>query len=143
MDISDIGLELICGFEGFSPIPYPDTAGNPSIGFGHRILPNEQFTSITEDQAKTLLSQDVRFAEEAVNSCVKIGLSQNQYDALVSLTYNIGGGNFLRSTLLQKLNQQEIKGAADQFLVWDRSGTDVVPGLTKRRITERALFLTT
>lgn len=141
MDISDRGLRLISSFEGFSPIPYEDVAGIGTIGFGHRIRPDEQFTSITEDQGNTLLRQDVKFAESCVCQCVNVVINQNQYDSLVSFTYNLGGKALLGSTLLVKLNDNDVTGAANEFSKWVYAGGKIVEGLVTRRATERALFL--
>jgi lysozyme len=94
-----------------------------------------------------LFEQDVRTAENAVERSVKVPLSQNQYDALVSLAYNIGGGSFATSTLVQELNSGNNSEAADQFLAWDkitnkRTGNrEPDKGLTRRRNDERSLFL--
>ena len=73
---------------------------------------------------------------------VKVDLTQNEFDALVSLIYNIGAGNFQKSTLLKVLNQEKYDAAANQFLRWNKAGGNVLAGLTKRREHERELFLT-
>lgn len=142
MEISDLGLTMIENFEGFSPIPYEDGAGKGTIGFGHKIRPDEEFTSITDEQGRGLLRQDVKFAESAICQSVCCALTQNEYDALTSLVYNIGGGNFIKSTLLDRLNDNDIAEAADEFLVWNHINGVVSSGLTRRRQTEKALFLT-
>lgn len=143
MEISDGGINLIAGFEGFSAVPYDDVGEYPTIGYGHKIRPHETFTSITEDQGKDLLRQDVKFAESAVCQCVEVDLTQNQFDALVSFTYNLGGGTLLKSSLLVALNNGSAQEAADKFLLYNHAGGEVVTGLTKRRTAERELFLTT
>lgn len=143
MEISERGLSMIEGFEGFSPIPYDDVAGILSIGFGHKIRPDEEFTSINDEQGRDILQKDVKFAESAICQCVNIDINQNQYDALVSLVFNIGGGNFIKSTLLEKLNDNDIPGAADEFTKWIHAGGQVSKGLINRRKTEQALFLLT
>ena len=70
-----------------------------------------------------------------------VELTQGQFDALVSFAYNVGSRALSTSTLLKKLNAGDIKGAADEFLRWNKSGGKVMPGLTNRRKAERALFL--
>ena len=80
--------------------------------------------------------------ESAVYENVKVGLNQNQFDALVSLTYNIGIGAFSKSTLLKKLNAGDYKGTSNQFDVWVNAGGKRLDGLVKRRAKEKALFLT-
>ncbi len=87
------------------------------------------------------LAQDLKKFESAVNTAVKVPINQNQFDALVSLTYNIGIGAFKDSTLLKKLNVKDYKGAAEQFPRWNRGGGRVLNGLVKRRKIEMELFL--
>lgn len=133
-------INLIKNFEGFSPTPYRDARGF-SIGYGHFILPGENLTNVTEDQASQLLAQDTSAAQSAVSNYVSVPLTQNQNDALVSLAYNIGINAFKNSTLLKKLNAGDYQGAADQFAVWRLSQGTVVPTLIARRAAERDLFL--
>jgi lysozyme len=83
----------------------------------------------------------LRRFQTAVNDAVNIPLSQNQFDALVSLAYNIGTNAFKTSTLVKYLNALDYKAAADQFLVWNKAGGSVLKGLVRRREAERALFL--
>lgn len=142
MKTSDRGIDLITTFEGFSADAYPDVAGKMTIGYGHLIKPYESFpVAITEAAARDILNEDLGWAESAVSQCVNVNLNQNEFDALVCFTFNVGGGNLLKSTLLLKLNNGDYKGAADQFLRWCRAGGVEVAGLTRRRAAERALFL--
>jgi len=146
LSVSNDGINFIAGQESFSANQYLDSAGNPTIGYGHKLLPGESYPDgITKDQARQLLFNDVSSAQSAVQDSVKAGLTQNQFDALTSLTYNIGAGNFQGSTLLRLLNQGDYSGAADQFSVWDkvRVGGQLVtsPGLVNRRNAEQNLFL--
>lgn len=141
--LSSQGLQLISGFEGFSATIYPDVAGYDTIGFGHKLVSgeNEKFRNgINRDQGLALLRTDARTAENHVRSAVKALLNQNEYDALVSFTYNLGGGAFRGSTLLKKLNAGNYDGASDEFPRWNRAGGRVVDGLTERRRKERILF---
>jgi len=145
MELSDSGLQLIASFEGFSATPYADAQGQ-SIGYGHFILPGELGSTIippiTQAQGLALLQQDAGIAENAVANLVTVPLSQNQYDALVSLVYNIGQGNFAHSTLLRDLNARDYDAAAAQFPLWDKSNNQVVQALVDRRASEQDLFLT-
>lgn len=141
LNISERGLDLIKGFEGFRAITYEDVCHLPTIGYGHRLRAGETFTTLDEATASQLLRQDCRHAEAAISQCVNVPLNQNQYDALVSFTYNVGGGTLLKSTLLKKLNQGDYAGAAQEFLRFNHAGSVVVDGLTRRRTAERALFL--
>ena len=142
MKTSQVGLSLVAEFEGFRAEPYPDIGGKLSIGFGHLIKPTESFTSLTYAQAQALLSQDMEPVDNALTSLVQVPVTQNQWDALASLTYNIGSGNFMHSTLLRRLNGGDKAGAAQQFLVWVCLDGHPVDGLRRRRAAERQLFET-
>lgn len=140
MKITDSGLKLIADFEGFSDMPYADAQGQ-SVGFGHFILPTDNLTfPITEEQGYELLKQDASTADAAVQRLVTVPLTANQHDALVSLVYNIGVGNFTGSTLLRLLNSGDYEGAAAQFPMWKKSQGQVVQALVDRRASERQLF---
>lgn len=143
MQISEAGIELIKRFEGYSSKAYPDpaTGAEPwTIGYGHtRGVQNGDQTDI--EQATRWLYDDVRDALEAIQRGVAIPLNQNQIDALASFIYNVGSGNFFRSTLIRKLNEGDFMAAADELLKWDHAGNKVMPGLTRRRKAERELFL--
>lgn len=146
MKTSDAGIEFITQHEGVVYVPYKDQAGLPTVGVGHLLKPGDPFNRpITRDEALQLLRADLSEAEAAVKRYVSVTLSQNQVDALVSLVFNIGAGNFQSSTLLRKLNAGDFTGAADQFLVWNKialRGKKVVSsGLMRRRQSERELFL--
>jgi lysozyme len=140
LDMPAEGIELIKEAERFSSKPYLD-AGKYSIGYGHQIKPEEKYRLVDESQAESLLRNDIREAESAVSRSVNVPLNQNQYGALVCLAYNIGSGNFRKSTLLKKLNSGNYSGAASEFQRWNRSGGKVLKGLQIRREKERALFL--
>ena len=139
--LSANGLSLLKQFEGFRQYVYSDAAGHPTIGYGHKILPGEVFTNgITEPQAQTLLLADTAKAQASVRNLVKVPLTPHQFDALVSLVYNIGHGAFLNSTLLRLLNQSFYNAAAQQFLQWKFAGGK--PILLSRRVKEKTLFET-
>lgn len=140
VDLANSTLQLIKSYEGFSPVPYIDAHGK-SIGYGHFILPGEVYTTLTEPEAYALLQHDTKQFSQAVKGAVKVPLSQKQFDALVSLAYNIGVTAFRNSTLVKKLNAGDYRGAADQFTVWRMSEGKVNPALEARRAKERALFL--
>lgn len=142
MQISGAGINLIKQFEGFVPTPYNDGYGNLTIGYGHKIRPGERFGRITESQALQLLAEDVGGAEEAVNSLVAVPLTQSQFDALVSLVYNWGEGNFSQSSHLKRLNAGDYAGAAQRLGEHPvTSGGVYSRGLANRRAAEKALFL--
>jgi lysozyme len=136
------GIELIKGFEGLRLSKYQDIVGKWTIGYGHLILPKESFPNpLTEKQAEDLLRKDLGNSEAGVTRLVKVKLSQQQFDALVSFTFNLGVGNLQSSTLLKKLNAGDYSGAADELLRWNKAGGKEVAGLTRRRAAERKLFL--
>ena len=83
----------------------------------------------------------MREALDAIQKGVAIPLEQNQVDALASFIYNVGAGNFFRSTLIKRLNEGDFQAAADELLKWDHAGGKVMAGLTRRRVAERKMFL--
>ncbi|WP_353161960.1 lysozyme [Acinetobacter guillouiae] len=144
MKISNTGINLIRGFEDLRLKAYDDGVGVWTIGYGTTAINGvavKKGDTCTVDQAKSYMAQDLKKFESAVNTAVKVTLNQNQFDALVSLTYNIGIGAFKSSTLLKKLNAKDYKGAAEQFPRWNRGGGRVLNGLVKRRKIEMELFL--
>ena len=141
MNISEPGLALIKQFEGFSPTPYLCPAGKPTIGYGHVIRASEQFPdAISTDEAESLLKQDVSYTEQIITHSIVIDLTQNQFDALVSLAYNIGVGAFVNSTLLRLLNTGDTQAASAQFAHWIYSNGQKLDGLAARRAAEAELF---
>lgn len=141
MKISQTGLDKIKRHEGLRLYPYKDEAGHWTIGYGHKLLPGEWYDKINEQQAEDLLRQDLAIAESAVNDLVKVPLSQNQYDALVSFVYNVGVNAFRESTLLRKLNAGDYTGAAAEFPRWKYAGGKVSSILVRRRAREQDLFV--
>ena len=145
MAVSPFGVDLICGFEGKRLTAYDDGVGVWTIGFGTTVYPNGikvmKGDTCTEAQAKTYMAHDLKKFEATVNKAVTVQLNQNQFDALVSLAYNIGTNAFSKSTLVKKLNANDIRGAADQFDVWVNAGGKRMQGLVNRRAKEKALFL--
>ena len=146
MKIDSAGLELIKKFESFRAIAYKDTAGLWTIGWGHLIKKGEKFLGpISSVQAQTLLLQDVQEAVDCVNRLTTITLNQNQFDALVSFTYNLGCGALEESSLLKYVNLGRFLAAASEFHKWNHDRVNgklvVVAGLTNRRQLEVQLFL--
>lgn len=143
--LSSAGIDLISNFEGLELQAYYDQAGVCTIGYGTTIYPNGTPVQITDrcsvDDAKRYMHHDLNRFEKAVSTAVKVPLTQNQFDALVSLTYNIGAGAFKNSTLLKLLNQGNYAGASQQFDVWIKAGGQTVQGLVNRRAIEKAYFL--
>ena len=143
MKLSQRGIDLIKQFEGYSSKAYPDpaTGGAPwTIGYGTTkgVKPG---MVITAQQAEKMLRDDVAKFESGVSSLITAPTTQGQFDAMVSLAYNIGLGNFGKSTLLKKHNARCYTCAADQFRVWNRANGKVMNGLTKRRAAEREVYM--
>lgn len=142
--ISLDGLEAIKRHEAFAPTPYQDQAGHWTIGYGHKIKAGESFTAITEGGALELLAADVRVAEDAVNSVVKVPLTQAQFDALVSFAFNVGAAAFRDSTLAKRLNAGEYDAVPSELARWKYvtvNGTKVESaGLMSRRAAEGQAF---
>lgn len=145
MKTSNSGINLIKSFEGKRLKAYDDGVGVWTIGFGTIKYPNgvrvEKGDTCSEEQAESYLKNDLVKFENAINRLVKVPLTQNQFDALASFTYNLGETNLSSSTLLRKLNTKDYKGAADQFERWNKAGGKVMNGLTRRRKAEKELFL--
>lgn len=149
MKTSEKGLDLIKQFEGFKDYVYMCPAGKPTIGYGHVIdsklvALTKVAPRMTREKAEQLLKGDVKTAEDAINSSVKVTLKQSQFDALVSLIYNWGAYNFKISNGLRKLNAGDYKGAADEFFGKVRGVVTVngqfSNGLYRRRQTELELW---
>ena len=138
--LSPSGVAFVAKHEGYSSSVYNDQAGNPTVGYGHLIRKGEDFNKgVTKDQAEGLLHADAQSAEKSVNSNVKLWTSQNQFDALTSFTYNVGGGALAGSTLLRNVNGNS-GVTEDNFTMFNKAGGQVSQGLTTRRKDEYALF---
>lgn len=145
MNISKNGIELIKRFEGLELKAYQDSVGVWTIGYGwtqtvdgKKIAPGMRIDQATADR---LLKCGVVQYEQGVNQLVKVRITQGQFDALVSFAYNLGLRSLSTSTLLQKLNDGDKHGAADQFGRWVNAGGKRLDGLVARRAAEREMFL--
>jgi len=145
MNIDQRGLELIKDFEGFRDEAYKDTGGVWTIGYGTIRYPSgtpvEEGDGCDEEQAEEYLMNDVASSVQAVNDYITVELNQNQFDALVSFTYNLGVGALKNSTLRKLVNAQDFQNAAKEFMKWCHCDGQVVPGLLARRTKESYLFL--
>ncbi len=140
MKISQEGLDLIKKFEGLRLKAYKCPAGVWTIGYGSTVgVVGGQ--EITEADAEAFLKYDLFDPELFIDFYVTVPLAQEQFDALVSLVFNIGIGAFRKSTLLKKLNAGDYRGAAKEFDRWTRAGGIVLSGLIGRRRIEKELFL--
>lgn len=143
MEVSDHGLDLIKHFEGFVGHVYKDPVGIDTIGYGHVVLPRERFAfwdGLTKAQGHDLLKKDVRRYEASVKRLIVVPLTQYQFDALVSFTFNLGGGALQRSTLRRKINRHDHRGASFEFLRWVYAGGRRLKGLVRRRKAESLLY---
>jgi lysozyme len=145
--LSPEGAAFIARFEGFVPKLYNDAAKptNATIGYGHVVHPGpidgkESLRKVTKKQALELLQADCAKAAAAVKKHVKQPLTQAQFDALVSFTYNCGAANLASSTLLKKLNAGDYEAVPAELGRWTHAGTEVLPGLVRRRKEEGDLF---
>ena len=157
MYISPKGIDLIKKFEGCSLSSYKCSSDVLTIGYGHTGVDVKSGMRITDPEAEQILKNDLIIHCNNVSRLVKVPLTQNQFDALVSLEFNIGYGNFSKSTLLKLLNAKDYKGAAKRFLFENANAKTpeekykgcfvfnknkkVVAGLVKRRGEEQHLFL--
>ena len=140
--VSKAGVDEIKRSEGLRLSAYKDTAGHWTIGYGHKLPPgNHAGLSIDQLRADRYLKADIAIAERCINDTVSALLSQNQYDALASLIFNIGCGAFQRSTLRRRLNAGDVAGAAGEFDRWVYANKKKSPGLIARRAREKATFI--
>lgn len=141
MNISQKGIDLIKKFEGCRLTAYKCPSNVLTIGYGHTGSDVYVGKKITQKEAEYLLKNDIIVHCNNVNKLVKVPLTQNQFDALVSFEFNIGYGQFSKSTLLKLLNEKKYKESAEQFERWVYSNGKVLQGLVKRRTEEKNLFL--
>lgn len=140
MITSDKGLDYIVQFEGKRLSAYLDSVNIPTIGVGHTGPDVFMGQTITDVECLELLREDVREAEACINAAVKVPLTQDQFDALVSFVFNVGAGAFKGSTMLKLLNAGEYDKAASQFHRWNKAAGRELIGLTKRRMAEADIF---
>lgn len=150
MKISKKGIDLIKEFESFSSTPYFCSSGKMTIGWGHKLLPSESYTLISLENAEFLLLQDLQVAIEYVSKKVEVVLTQNQFDALVSLVFNVGTGAFKNSYALKLLNKSQYKEASYEFFSEENgfvyftnpktNKVEKLQGLINRRAREQQIF---
>ena len=141
--ISPAGMAFIKGYEKEVLHVYNDGYGYPTVGVGHLVKPGDNLKlgqPITKARSDAFFAQDLATHAKPVDDLVKVRLSQNQYDALVSLVYNIGAGNFRKSLVLTSLNAGDYAGAAEHFGNWIHSAGKVSKGLINRRNAEKKIF---
>lgn len=144
MRTNKAGLDLIKEFEGWRAKAYKCPAGVWTIGYGHTSMAGPPAVkpgmTITREEGEKILRRDLKIYEDGVKAAIRVPLNANQFSACVSLCYNIGVGAFRRSSVARFCNAQQWKKAADAFALWNKAGGKVLPGLTRRRAAEIALF---
>jgi lysozyme len=154
--VSQKCIEQIKKDEGVRSRPYQCPALLWTIGVGHVIDPNHAKIPLanrkqlpipagwdrvlSSEEIDDILRKDLARFEAGVSRLIKVELTQGQFDALVSFSFNVGLGNLQNSTLRMKVNRGDFEGAAEQFLVWTKAGGKVLPGLVKRRTHEKEMF---
>ena len=139
METSKNGIELIKEFEGRRLVAYQDSVGVWTIGYGHTKDVWED-RLIIKSTADRLLAEDLAEFEKYVDNLVDVPLTQNQFDALVAWTFNLGPTNLSESTLLKKLNAGDYDSVPSEMKRWNKAGGEVLEGLIRRREAEAALF---
>ena len=135
--ITEQGRSIIKRFEGFSPVIYRCPGGYDTIGYGHLVRDWEKFSEpMSYDEADRLLIQDVGIAERAVLRLIDVELSDGQFDALVSFTFNLGAGALQRSTLRRQVNREAHAHVPIEFMKWVFAGGKKQRGLIRRRLAE-------
>jgi lysozyme len=147
LHINASGLELIKHYEGWRDAVYLCSAARCTIGWGSTWDRDGnaitlKHLDITKKQGEYLLLREVRHSEAAIRKLVKTELTENMFSSLCSFIYNVGSGNFQKSTMRMRLNRGLHEEAADEFPKWRRAGGRIVKGLVRRRKQERELFLT-
>lgn len=145
MKVNQEGLDIIKHFEGYSSTVYADPIGIPTIGFGsiwdkegNRLTMDHG--PITEQEGEFLLVRELKHVESAIARLIRVELTENQFSAIASLTFNIGSGRLKSSTLRAKINREDYSGASAEFPKWRRAGGRILKGLVRRRKAERELF---
>ena len=139
MKTSEVGVELIKEFEGCKQVAYQDSVGVWTIGYGHTKDVYEGQLAIKKT-IERWLQEDLEEFESYVSKLVKVELNQNQFDALVAWTYNLGPTNLKESTMLRKLNYGDYESVPDEMRRWNKAGGEVFNGLVRRRDAEANLF---
>jgi lysozyme len=147
MKINNLGIDLMHFFEGCKLEAYQCSAKVWTIGWGNTFYENgtpvKQGDKITQDRANSLFVFVAnKFADE-IKKLIKSNLTENQFSALVCFAYNVGTGNFAKSTLLKKVNANpNDPSISNEFLRWNKAGGKELLGLTRRRTAESKLYFT-
>jgi lysozyme len=144
LKISSQGYDLIREFEGLRTEAYRDAVGVWTIGYGHTSAAGEPRVkpgmAITQDEATEILKRDVETFADGVRRHLKVELTEDKFSALVSFAYNVGLGNFARSSVLKAVNTHDFAAVPRRLALWNKAGGRTLPGLIRRRAAEAALF---
>ena len=145
VQITAEGLDLIKRYEGFRSTAYRDAVGVWTIGFGHTSMAGEPHVkpglTISRETATEILARDVNLFAQGVRQALTVQISDQQFSALVSFAYNVGLGNFRKSSVLTAVNRNDLAAVPRRLSLWTKAGGRVLPGLVKRRAAEAALFV--
>jgi lysozyme len=133
--------DFVAQFEGLALKAYRCPAGVLTVGYGHTGKDVYDGQEITEEEAIELLVDDLKRHFRDIKNLVTAEVTENQCIAMLSFAFNVGAANFQRSSVRKNLNRGAPLQAAESFLLWNRAGGKVLPGLTRRRNAERRLFL--
>jgi lysozyme len=146
MKMTEEGLQLIKEFEGFRGMAYRDPVGVWTIGYGHTSMAGAPDVKpgmvLTLLQANDVLKRDVETFAQGVSESLQRTLSPQQFSALVSFAYNVGLGNFRKSSVLKAVNAGDVQAVPRRLQLWTKAGGRTLPGLVRRRAAEAALFVT-
>jgi lysozyme len=145
MRLTESGIELIKSFEGFRSEAYRDPAGVWTIGYGHTSAAGEprvaEGMTVSRSEADAILRRDAANFSRQLNRALRVQLTDEQFSALVSFTYNVGPENLRRSSVLEAVNKSDFASVPRRLSLWTKAGGRVLPGLVKRRAAEAAMFV--
>lgn len=143
-NMNEAGRGLIRRFEGFRATAYRDAVGVWTIGLGHTSMAGAPLVvpgmTISPEEGEAIMARDVGQFATQVAQLVEVPLNDNRFSALVSFAYNVGLGNFRRSSVLKSVNAMDFDSVPRRLALWNRAGGRVLPGLTARRAAEGMLF---
>jgi lysozyme len=137
-----IAVTIICGFEGLYTYAYRDVVGVKTICYGATAADHVDFNrKYTKEECQALLAKDLQKYEDSVEKCVHVAMPPHRHAAIVSFTYNVGGGALCKSSVARELNAGHVQAGCNDLMLYNRAGGRVIKGLTTRRAAERKLCL--
>ncbi len=145
MRMNAAGLKILKKFEGWRGTAYRDPVGVRTIGYGHTSAAGHpkvyEGMKISRKQAEAILLDDLEKTSALIMPMIKVRLNDNQYSALLSFAYNVGAGNFRKSSVLRYTNASRFSDVPSRLMLWNKAGGKILRGLTRRRVAEGALFV--